>query len=50
MARFTNREDLDFDNIEDHKPIQEWELVRDSNEVIEYSTRLPWRLPPSILT
>lgn len=39
VSRFVNREDVDFDTVDDYEPLQEWELVQDSQQVFEYSTR-----------
>ncbi|KAI9264837.1 galactose-binding domain-like protein [Sporodiniella umbellata] len=40
MKVFINREDVDFDVAESYRPIQEFELVQSSNEVVEYGTRI----------
>ncbi|KAF7727080.1 hypothetical protein EC973_008043 [Apophysomyces ossiformis] len=37
---FINRDDVDFDVVESYSPIQTWELVEGSDEVVEYSTRI----------
>lgn len=37
--RFINREDVDFDAAESYTPVQEFDLVQGSNEVIEYTTK-----------
>lgn len=40
IFRFINREDVDFDSVEDIQCDQEWELVRDiRNEYPDYPTR-----------
>ncbi|CEG81475.1 hypothetical protein RMATCC62417_15674 [Rhizopus microsporus] len=36
---FINREDVDFDAAESYTPVQEFDLVQGSNEVIEYTTK-----------
>mgnify|MGYP002384905957 CR=1 FL=1 len=37
--RFTNREDIDFDNVDSIQPTQEWELNQDMTGDLEYQTR-----------
>ncbi|RCH86983.1 hypothetical protein CU097_006287 [Rhizopus azygosporus] len=39
MKVFINREDVDFDAAESYTPVQEFDLVQGSNEVIEYTTK-----------
>ncbi|KAG2181441.1 hypothetical protein INT44_008254 [Umbelopsis vinacea] len=36
---YTNRDSIDFDDVSDMQPVQEWDLVRGSDEVVEYTTR-----------
>lgn len=40
--RFINRDDVDFDVVESYTPVQTWELVEGSDDVVEYATRLEW--------
>ncbi|KAG0180230.1 hypothetical protein DFQ29_001007 [Apophysomyces sp. BC1021] len=40
MKVFINRDDVDFDVVESYSPIQTWDLVQGSDEVIEYGTRV----------
>ncbi|KAL1914760.1 uncharacterized protein VTP21DRAFT_8018 [Calcarisporiella thermophila] len=40
MKAFINREDVDFDVADTYDPVQEWELVQNTDEVAEYPTRL----------
>ncbi len=35
-----NRDDLDFDSAESSKPTQEFKLLRDNVDVVEYQTRI----------
>ncbi|KAJ1925122.1 hypothetical protein IWQ60_004763 [Tieghemiomyces parasiticus] len=37
---FINAEDVDFDNVEGRKCTQEWDLVEDQGDLIEYHTRV----------
>ncbi|CAO3660324.1 unnamed protein product [Rhizopus stolonifer] len=37
---FINREDVDFDVAESYSPVQEFELVQASNDVVEYGVRV----------
>eukprot|EP00051_Salpingoeca_urceolata_P015254 m.196911 g.196911 ORF g.196911 m.196911 type:complete len:217 (-) comp18337_c0_seq1:44-694(-) len=37
---FKNREDIDFDTVEDLDPVQQFELQPDSNATIEHQTRI----------
>lgn len=39
MERFINRDDIDFDAAESYTPVQTFELVRGSDDVVEYGTR-----------
>ncbi|GAQ80184.1 hypothetical protein KFL_000480250 [Klebsormidium nitens] len=39
MRAFTNREDIDFSNVNDLTPVQEWELAENVNGELEYQTR-----------
>ena len=39
MKAFTNRDDIDFDNVEQLPAQQEWELTEDTAAAIEYPTR-----------
>ncbi|KAI8579370.1 hypothetical protein K450DRAFT_242928 [Umbelopsis ramanniana AG] len=36
---YTNRDGIDFDDVSDMQPVQEWDLVRGSDDVVEYTTR-----------
>ena len=38
-CRYINREDVDFDLAESLEPVQEWELIRDTADVVEYQTK-----------
>lgn len=38
-SRFINRDDVDFDVAESYTPVQTWELVEGSDDVLEYATR-----------
>ncbi|EGD76365.1 hypothetical protein PTSG_11684 [Salpingoeca rosetta] len=40
VAAFINRDDIDFDNVEDLEPVQEWDLVEDADGEQEYETRI----------
>ncbi|KAI8637489.1 galactose-binding domain-like protein [Parasitella parasitica] len=40
MKVFINRNDVDFDVADSYTPIQEFELVEGSNEVVEYGTKI----------
>ncbi|CAO3599888.1 unnamed protein product [Absidia cylindrospora] len=40
MKVFINRDDMDFDAAESYTPTQEWELVQQHDEVVEYGTRV----------
>ncbi|CDH58199.1 duf1000-domain-containing protein [Lichtheimia corymbifera JMRC:FSU:9682] len=37
---FINRDDVDFDVVESYTPVQTWELVEGSDDVVEYATRI----------
>lgn len=39
FVRFINRDDVDFDVAETYTPIQTFDLVQGSDDVIEYATR-----------
>jgi len=40
MKIFTNREDIDFSNANEVKPVQEWDLHEDFKAQFEYPTRI----------
>lgn len=40
MKVWINREDVDFDSVGGMEPLQEWDCMVDSDEVVEYQTRL----------
>jgi hypothetical protein len=40
LYRYTNKDGIDFDDVSDLQPVQEWDLVRGSDDVVEYTTRL----------
>ena len=40
LNSFINRDDVDFDVAESYTPVQTWELVEGSDDVVEYATRL----------
>eukprot|EP00055_Hartaetosiga_balthica_P013254 m.67163 g.67163 ORF g.67163 m.67163 type:complete len:224 (-) comp8208_c0_seq1:1584-2255(-) len=40
MKAFINREDIDFDNVEDMEALQEWDMVEDLSGEMEYETRI----------
>jgi len=40
MKVFANRDDIDFSNANDAKPVQEWDLQEDFRGEIEYPTRI----------
>ncbi|KAI9495310.1 galactose-binding domain-like protein [Zychaea mexicana] len=40
MKVFINRDDVDFDAAESYTPVQTWELVEGSDDVVEYATRI----------
>eukprot|EP01137_Pigoraptor_chileana_P010014 Opistho-2@59076 len=40
MKAFTNRDNIDFDNVEGLAAVQEWDLHEDGDGVLEYQTRL----------
>jgi len=39
MFSFTNREDIDFDNVRDVKPAGEFDLVENFDGKLEYPTK-----------
>jgi hypothetical protein len=39
MRAFTNRIDIDFSNVQDVSPVQEWDLVENPRGELEYQTR-----------
>lgn len=40
MKIFTNRDDIDFTNVKEIKPIQEWDLSEDIQGQLEYPTKM----------
>ncbi|CAO3671023.1 unnamed protein product [Umbelopsis vinacea] len=36
---YTNKDGIDFDDVNDLQPVQEYDLVRGSDDVVEYTTR-----------
>ncbi|KAI9259485.1 galactose-binding domain-like protein [Phascolomyces articulosus] len=40
MKVFINRDDVDFDVADSYTPVQTWDLVEGSNDVVEYATRI----------
>ena len=36
---YVNRDDVDFTSVDTTMPTQEWALVRDAPDVVEYATR-----------
>lgn len=40
LYRYTNKDGIDFDDVNDLQPVQEYDLVRGSDDVVEYTTRL----------
>jgi len=39
LFRYTNRDDIDFTNVEDFKPVLEFELLEDFTGEVEYKVR-----------
>jgi hypothetical protein len=35
FSSYTNRDDVDFDDVNDLQPVQEWDLVRGSDDVVD---------------
>ncbi|KAI8055712.1 PITH domain-containing protein [Syncephalis plumigaleata] len=40
LSVFVNRDDIDFDTVNDTEATQTWELARNADDICEYNTRL----------